>query len=119
MGYDYDTTYNEGKDNLMVDAISHTFDDHASLLAISMPIPNWLQSIYQGYLNESSLSKIIQLLASNPSVVPHYSWDGSSLRYNGRLVLPESIDLHQDVFYELHASPSAGHYGFLKTYEQA
>ena len=117
MGYDYEITYKKGKDNLVADALSRTFDDHASLSTISMPIPNWLQSVQQGYVNDSSLSQIIQRLANNPSLVPHYSWDGSSLRYKGRLVPPQSTDIHQDVFYELHASPSIGHYGFLKKYE--
>ena len=78
----------------MVDALSRTFDDHASLSAISMPIPNWLKYVQQGYVNDSSLSQIIQQLVSNPSLVPHYSWDGYSLRYKGRLVLPQSTDLH-------------------------
>ena len=39
MGYDYEITYKKGKDNLVADALSRTFDDHASLSAISMPIP--------------------------------------------------------------------------------
>ena len=34
MGYDYEITYKKGKDNLMADSLSRTFDDHASLLAI-------------------------------------------------------------------------------------
>ena len=119
MGYDYVITYNKGKENIAVDCLSRTFDDHASLSTISIPIPNWLQSVQQGYVNDSSLSQIIQQLASNPSLGPHYSWDGSSLRYKGHLVLPQSIDFHQVVFYELHASPMAGHSGFLKTYERA
>ena len=34
----------------------------------------------QGYVNDSSLSQIIQCLDNNPSDVPHYSWDGASLR---------------------------------------
>ena len=71
MGYDYEITYKKGKDNLMADALSRTFDDHVSLSSISMPIPNWLQFVQQGYVNESSLSKIIQWLANNPFVVPH------------------------------------------------
>ena len=45
MGYDYEITYKKGKDNLVVDALSCTFDDHASLSTISMPIPNWIQSV--------------------------------------------------------------------------
>ena len=75
-------------DNIVADALSRTFDDQGSLSAISIPVPNWLQSVQQGYVNESSLSEIIQRLANNPSVVLHYSWDGSSLRHKGRLVLP-------------------------------
>ena len=101
----------------MADSLSRTFDDHASLSAISMPIPNWLQSIQQGYVNESSLSQIIQWLASNPSLIPHYSWDGSSMRYKDHLVIPHNTDLHQAVFYEIHASLAARNFGFLKTYE--
>ena len=56
MGYDYEITYKRGKDNLVEDAISHTFDDHASLSAISMSIPNWLQYVQQGYVNDFYLS---------------------------------------------------------------
>ena len=69
MGYDYEITYKKVKDNLVVDALFCTFDDHASLSAISMPTPNWLQSVQQGYFNDSSLSQIIQQLASNPCLV--------------------------------------------------
>ena len=103
----------------MVDTLSRTFDAPISLSAISMPIPTWLHFVQQGYVNDSSLSEIIQPLAINPSVVPHFSWDGSSLRYKGRLVLPQSTDIKHAVFYELHVSPSAGHYRFMKTYERA
>ena len=102
MGYDYEITYKKGKDNIVVDALSGTFNDHAFLSAIYMPIPNWLQFVQQGYVNESSLSEMIQRLANNPSVVPNYSWDGSSLRYKGLMVLPQSIDLKHVVFNELH-----------------
>ena len=42
MGYDYEITYKKGKDNLVADALSRTFDAHVSLSSISMPIPNWL-----------------------------------------------------------------------------
>ena len=103
----------------MVDTLSHTFDAPVSLSAIAMPIPTWLHSVQQRYVNDSSLSEIIQPLASNPSVVLHFSWDGSSLRYKGRLVLPQSTDIKHAVFYELHASPSAGHSRFMKRYERA
>ena len=87
-GYDYEINYKKDKDNLVVDTLSHTFDAHVSLSAIAMPIPTWLHSVQQGYVNDSSLSEIIQPLASNPSMVPHFSWDVFSLRYKDHLVLP-------------------------------
>ena len=103
----------------MVDALFHTFDAHVSLSVISLPIPTWLHYVQQGYVNDSSLSEIIQRLAGNLSVVPYSSSDEFSLRYTGHLVLPQSTDLKHSVFYELHASPSAGHSRFMKTYERA
>ena len=59
MGYDYEINYKKGKDNLVVDALYHTFDDHVYLSDISMSTPNWLQYVQQGYVNDSSLSEII------------------------------------------------------------
>ena len=41
MGYDYEITYKKGKDNIVADSLSRTFDDQGSLSAISMPVPNW------------------------------------------------------------------------------
>ena len=103
----------------MVDALFHTFDAHVSLSFISMPIPTWLHSIQQGYVNDSLLFEIIQRFSSNPFVVPYSSWDGFSLRYTGHLVLPYNTYLKHAVFYELHASPSERHSRFIKTYDLA
>ena len=64
----------------MVDTLSRTFDAPVSLSAIAILIPTWLHSVQQGHVNDSSLSEIIQPLASNPSMVLHFSLDGSSLR---------------------------------------
>ena len=97
-GYDYEINYKKAKDNLVVDTLSRTFDAPVSLSAIAIPIPTWLHSVQQGHVNDSSLSEIIQPLASNPSMVPHFSWDGSSLRYKGRLVLPRAHILNMHSF---------------------
>ena len=87
-GYDYEINYKKAKDNLVVDTLSRTFYAHVSLSVIAMPIPTWFHSIQKGYVNDSLLFEIIQPLASNPSMVPNFSWDGSSVRYKVRLVLP-------------------------------
>ena len=54
---DYD--YKKAQDNIVVDALFHTFDAHVSLSVIFMPIPTWLHYVQQGYVNDSSLSEII------------------------------------------------------------
>ena len=56
---DYEIPYKKGKDNIVADSLSRTFDDQGSLSVISMPVPSWLQSVQQGYVNDSSLSQII------------------------------------------------------------
>ena len=33
MGYDYEITYKKGKDNIVVDSLSHTFNDCISLFS--------------------------------------------------------------------------------------
>ena len=76
--------------NLVENSLSCTFDDHVCLSTISISIPNWLQSVKKGYVNDSSLSEIIQRLGNNPSIVSHYSWDGASQRYKGHLVIPHT-----------------------------
>ena len=53
MGYDYEITSKKGKNNLVEDYLSHTFDEQVSISAISMPIPNWLQFVQQGYFIDS------------------------------------------------------------------
>ena len=107
MGYDYEITYKKATDNILVDVLFCTFDAHVFLSIISMPFPTWLHFVQKGYVNDSSLSEIIQQLASNPYVVLHYSWVGSYLRYKGRMVIPQSTNLKHVVFYEIHASPSS------------
>ena len=99
MGCEYEISYKKSKENLVVDTLSCTFDAPVSLSAIAMPIPIWLHSVQQGYVNDSSLSEIIQLFSNNPSMLLHLSSDGSSLRYKGHLVLPQSTDIKHAIFY--------------------
>ena len=42
LGYDYEIIYKKWKDNVVVDALSHQYEDEGSLSALSAPIPNWL-----------------------------------------------------------------------------
>ncbi len=43
LGYDYEIIYKKGKDNRVVDALSRQFEEESTLLAISLPIPEWIE----------------------------------------------------------------------------
>jgi hypothetical protein len=61
---------------------------------------------------------LIQQLQSNAPASPGYSWLHEELRYKGRLYLSKQSKLKSTVLSELHATPTAGHSGFTKTYDR-
>jgi len=44
--YDYEIIHKKGKDNSVVDALSHQFEEESTLLAISLPIPEWIGMVF-------------------------------------------------------------------------
>ena len=48
LGYDYEIIYNKRRENVVVDALSHQFEEERNLLAISLPIPEWIEEVWQG-----------------------------------------------------------------------
>ena len=50
LGYDYEIIYKKGKDNVMANALSQQYEDEASLLSLSAPIPDWLNQARQEWL---------------------------------------------------------------------
>jgi hypothetical protein len=63
-------------------------------------------------------SQLIQQLQSNAPASPGYSWFHEELRYKGCLYLSKQSKLKSTVLSKLHATPTAGHSGFTKTYDR-
>jgi hypothetical protein len=117
-GYDYEIIYKKGKDNVVVDALSQKYEDDGSLFSLSFIVPDWLQAVRQEWLHDPKSSQLIQQLQSNAPASPGYSWLHDELRYKGCLYLSKQSKLKSTVLSELHATPTAGHSGFTKTYDR-
>jgi hypothetical protein len=77
-----------------------------------------MQVVHQEWLQEPKSSHLIQQLQNKAQAPPGYSWLQDELRYKGRLYLSKQSKLKSTVLSELHATPTAGHSGFTKTYDQ-
>jgi hypothetical protein len=117
-GYYYEIIYKKGKENVVVDALSKKYEEGGSLFSPSFIAPYWLQIVHQEWLQDHKISSLLQQLQHNSPVSPVYSWHNEELRYKGCLYLCKKSKLKSMVLSELHASPTAGHSGFTKTYEQ-
>jgi hypothetical protein len=117
-GYDYEIIYKKGKDNVVADALSRKYEDEGSLFSLSFIVPDWLQAVHQEWLQDPKSSHLIQQLKNKAQAPPGYSWLQDELRYKGRLYLIKHSKLKSTVLSELHATPTAGHSGFTKTYDR-
>jgi hypothetical protein len=117
-GYDYEIIYKKGKDNVVVDALSRKYEYEGSLFSLSFIVPYCLQVVRQEWLHDRKSLHIIQKLQSNSPVSPGYSWLNDELRYKGPLYLSKQSKLKSTVLSERHATPTAGHSGFTKTYDR-
>ena len=74
LGYDYEIIYKKGKDNSVADALSHQFEEESTLLAISLPIPEWIEDARREWFSHPGLSQLISQLQVDPNSTKGYSW---------------------------------------------
>jgi len=117
-GYDYEIIYKKGKDNVVVDPLSQKYEDEGSLFSLSFIVPDWLQAIHQEWLHDPKSLHLIHKLQSNSLVSLWYSWLHDELRHKGSLYLSKQSKLKSTVPSELHATPTARHSRFTKTYDR-
>jgi hypothetical protein len=117
-GYDYEIIYKKVKENVVVGALSRKYEDERSLFSLSFIVPDWLQVVRQEWLHDPKISHMIQQLKANSLVSPRYSWHNDELRYKGHLYLSKQSQLKSTMLSELHATPTARHSGFTKTYDR-
>eukprot|EP00253_Pinus_taeda_P035461 PITA_35461 len=116
LGYDYEIIYKKGHENVVSDALSHQFEEDNTLLAISLPIPEWIEEARKEWFSHPSLSQLIHNLQADPNATMGCSWKDEILCYKDKLVISLTSTFKRRILAELHSSPTAGHSGFQKTY---
>jgi len=115
LGYDYEIIYKKGRENVVVDSLTCQFEEESTLLAISLPIPEWIEEARKEWFSHPSLSQLINKLQADPNSTAGYSWQYEILHYKDKVVLSPTSTLKSHILAELHSSPTAGHSGFQKT----
>lgn len=117
MGFQYKICYKKGSTNNAADALSRVTHATASLSAISVAQPLWLQELQLSYSHEPSAQKLLQSLTlTNPD--GHFSLVSGLIKYKQALWLGHSQQFQSMVMEQLHASALGGHSGFLVTYHR-
>ena len=55
LGYDYEIIYKKGCENFVTDALSRQFEEENTLLAISLPIIDWIEEAHKEWFSHPSL----------------------------------------------------------------
>lgn len=135
--YDFDIAYQPGEKNLTADALSRRPDVAApavtvSSLSLSLPEldPALRKSLIAAHAKDPTFSVIVHCLQHHQPLPPHYRQSQYVLTPSGLLVLqedahvsrvcvPNDAKIRAQLLEELNDVPTAGHFGFLKTYQQA
>ncbi len=102
LGYDYEIIYKKGKDNRVADALSRQFEEESTLLAISLPIPDWIEEARREWFSHPGLSQLFSQLQVDPNSNKGYSWQNDILRYKDRVVISPTSTLKSSILAELH-----------------
>eukprot|EP00253_Pinus_taeda_P033967 PITA_33967 len=62
LGYDYEIIYKKGQENSVADALSCQFEEESTLLAISIPILEWIEEARREWFSHPGLSQLISQL---------------------------------------------------------
>ncbi|RVX03831.1 Transposon Tf2-8 polyprotein [Vitis vinifera] len=121
LGYEFVVEYKQGKENKVADALSRKMEDQkeGKLYAITAPANTWLEQLRTSYAIDPKLQQIIKNLEQGSLASQNYKQRDGLLFYKGRLYIPASKELREQILYLLHSSPQGGHSGFHKTLHRA
>jgi hypothetical protein len=116
LGLHYKIVYKKGVDNTAADALSRRPHEDASLFAVSMASPAWIQQVIDGYDSDPEALKLVTALSL--SECPPYTLQDGVIRYKNRVWLEANSAMQSRVMSALHSSALGGHSGFPVTYSR-
>jgi len=121
LGYEFVVEYKPGKENKVADALSRKMEEskEGNLSAITAPANTWLEQLRTSYAIDPKLQQIIKKLEQGSLASQNYKQQDGLLFYKGRLSIPASRELREQILHLLHSSPQGGHSGFHKTLHRA
>lgn len=112
MGYDFVIEYKRGSENLVVDALSRR-EEKGELVAISQPVPRWLELIREEVQTQPQLQRLAKLCQEGEAVGPWQFREGI-LFFKEKIFLREESLLIATIINEIHSSTHEGYHKTLQ-----
>jgi hypothetical protein len=72
---------------VVTDSLSLKYEEEWSLFSLSFIVPDWLQAVRQEWLQDHTISRLIQKLQEHSPASLGYSWNNNEIHYKGCLYL--------------------------------
>ena len=114
MGFDYEISYKQGRDNQAADGLSRISGAQLLSMTISNLQTDLLDQIKASWSQDSKLQQLIQKLSTGQSH-PKYQWSQGLLFRKGKLVVGNHFPSQQQIIQLFHDTPLGGHSGVKVT----
>jgi hypothetical protein len=111
MGYDFTIEYKQGHDNRVADALSRQVE--GTLMALSAPIPHWIEPIQQEIQHDPDLQALATCIQQDEEVGPWHMQAGLIYYKNGIYLKAESPTTAA-IITEFHNSTHEGYHKGLQ-----
>ena len=100
MGLDYIIQYWKGKENVAANALSRCYEEESSAAIIEV-VPQWYREVIDIYQGDEKLKPLLEELAVGTHVENVYTLSKGMLRFQGRIVIRNKMDLKRKIFQAL------------------
>jgi hypothetical protein len=111
MGYDFTIEYKQGHDNRVADALSR--QEEGTLMALSAPIPHWIEPIQQEVLHDPDLQALAARIQQNKEVGP-WRIQAGLIYFKNRIYLKAESPTAAPIIAEFHNSTHEGYHKSLQ-----